>query len=319
MELHAMTSGKNRYEACVLGLAIGDALGWPVEFMTHDRIRERFGPDGITDLHPSRRHPLGTFTDDTQMSQALARAILSHGAGPEPEFITETARQFVQWSRSAENDRAPGSTCMAGCRALANDLNWRAPGRNDSKGCGTAMRTAPIGLAWHGDDERIIRLAARTSELTHGHPTATAGGVATALLVGWALDGVPPDDMLGRLVETAGPLSDEFRDKVLEVKPVLNREPSAAYRVLGGAWTAHEAVACALYAFMRSPGDYERTVITAVNMDGDSDSVGCIAGAISGAFNGIEAIPERWRHEVEQRDELVRLAHELHAFAAARG
>ncbi|MBK8269919.1 MAG: ADP-ribosylglycohydrolase family protein [Planctomycetes bacterium] len=207
---------------------------------------------------------------------------------------------------------------MAGCRALANNLNWRAPGNNNSKGCGTAMRTAPIGLAWHGDEDRITRMAAKTSELTHGHPAATAGGVATALLVSWALDGLPPDAMFDRLVERARPISKEFVEKLMQVPTVLQAEPEAAYRVLGGAWTADEAVACALYAFWRSPRDYRQTVITAVNMDGDSDSVGCIAGAISGVFNGVEEIPSAWRQDVEKRDELIKVAHALHGFADAR-
>jgi ADP-ribosylglycohydrolase len=207
---------------------------------------------------------------------------------------------------------------MAGCRELARDPTWRAPGHNDSKGCGTAMRTAPIGLAWHGDEERIVRLASEVSELTHGHRTATAGGVATALLVSWALDGVTPDEMLSRLMHHTSPISEEFAAKIGQVPTVLDMEPESTYAGLGNAWTAYEAVACALYAFWRSPHDYRRTVITAVNMDGDSDSVGCIAGAISGAFNGVDAIPADWRTTVEQADYLMETALALLNFASTR-
>ena len=309
---------RRRYEGCMLGLAIGDALGWPVEFLQLSEIHARFGPGGITDLHAAGKHPRGTVTDDTQMSLALARAILSYGVKPEDEFVTESARQFVRWAESDENDRAPGQTCMSACRALELDPSWRAPGHNDSKGCGTAMRAAPIGLAWNGDEDQIIRRATMTSELTHGHPCATAGSVATALLVSWALEDLPPDHMFDRLVERTRPISNEFVQKIKQVPTVLLAEPAAAYQVLGGAWTAEEAIACALYAFMRSPRDYRQTVITAVNMDGDSDSVGCIAGAISGAFNGVQAIPESWRQDVEHRDELIEVARNLHAFSAAR-
>ncbi len=309
---------KDRYEGAMLGLAIGDALGWPVEFLSLDTIRAKYGPDGITDLEPSQGHSAGTFTDDTQMTLAIARAILSKGAESEGMFVGDVAREFVAWSRSPENDRAPGRTCMAGCRELARDPDWSAPGHNNSKGCGTAMRSAPIGLAWHGDEDRIVRLASEVSELTHGHRTATAGGVATALLVGWALDGVMPDEMLPRLVQYTRPISEEFVAKVEQVRTVLDKEPQPAYAVLGDAWTADEAIACALYAFWRSPRDYRRTVITAVNMDGDSDSVGCIAGAISGAFNGIDAIPVDWRTTVEQADYLMETARALLHLASAR-
>lgn len=309
---------RDRYEGCVLGLAIGDALGWPVEFMPLPEIRSSYGPDGIMDLHPAGGVPKGSFTDDTQMSLALARAVISHGSRSDADFVSEAARQFVAWAESPENDRSPGTTCMAACRALRRDLSWRAPEHNDSKGCGTAMRTAPIGLAWHGDEERIVRLAAMTSELTHGHPCATAGGVATALLVNWALSDLPPDQMLDRLIARVLPISDEFVRKMEQVLAVLQEEPDAAYCILGDGWVADEATACALYAFWRSPRDYRQTVITAVNMDGDSDSVGCIAGAISGAFNGTAAIPESWRHAVERREELIEMALALHAFALAR-
>ena len=313
-----MVTIQSRYEGAMLGLAVGDALGWPVEFMSLAAIRGRYGPEGLSELVPSGSHRAGTFTDDTQMSLALARAILSCGRDDGAKYIAEVAREFVAWSRSPENNRAPGRTCMAACGELARDLAWRAPGHNDSKGCGTAMRTAPIGLAWHGDEERVTRLAAETSLLTHGHAAAIAGGVATALLVHWALEAVDPREMFRRLVDRTRTISDEFLATIEQVPGVLDHEPESAYAVLGDAWVADEAIACALYAFWRSPNDYRSTVVTAVNMDGDSDSVGCIAGAISGAYNGVEAIPAPWRRTVEQADQLVNVARHLLDFANAR-
>jgi ADP-ribosylglycohydrolase len=173
------------------------------------------------------------------------------------------------------------------------------------------MRTAPMGLAWHGDEDRITRMAAETSALTHGHPAAIAGGVATALLVHWALGAVEPAEMLRRLVERTRTISDEFVAKIEQVPAILDYEPESAYAVLGAAWVADEAIACALYAFWRSPNDYRSTVLTAVNMDGDSDSVGCIAGAISGAYNVLDAIPEKWPAEVEDASCLFQISAEL--------
>jgi ADP-ribosylglycohydrolase len=302
------------YEGAMLGLAIGDALGFPAEFLSIQEIRSRYGPKGITDLQPSAGHPAGTYTDDTQMTLALARAIIARGNASEGEFLDEVAREFVAWSQSPDNDRAPGMTCMAACRALAADPSWRAPGRNDSKGCGTAMRSAPIGLAWHGDEETIIRLAAKTSELTHGHPCATAGSLATALLTSWALDGIKPRAMFDRLMSVTTPISGEFAAKLRQVPDVLDDEPESAYAVLGEAWVAEEAIACALYAFWRTPTDYRQTVITAANMDGDADSVACIAGAISGAFNGVDAIPQAWQNQVEDGKALRDIANQLHSF-----
>jgi ADP-ribosylglycohydrolase len=177
------------------------------------------------------------------------------------------------------------------------------------------MRSAPIGLAWHGDEATIIRLAAKTSELTHGHPCATAGSVATALLTSWALDGMEPRAMFDRLRSVTAPISGVFAAKLRQLPEVLNEESESAYAVLGEAWVAEEAVACALYAFWRAPTDYRQTVITAANMDGDADSVACIAGAISGAFNGVDAIPQAWQNQLEDSAGLREAARLLFDFA----
>lgn len=87
--------------------------------------------------------------------------------------------------------------------------------------------------------------------------------------------------------------------------------PDGAFDVLGDAWVAEEAIACALYCFLRSPKDYATTVLSAANCSGDSDSVACIAGGISGAYNGLAAVPERWRTRVENADLLLRTGAEL--------
>ena len=81
--------------------------------------------------------------------------------------------------------------------------------------------------------------------------------------------------------------------------------------VLGEAWTGESAVASALYCFCRSPDNYHRTVLAGANTVGDSDSIACIAGAISGAYNGLESIPRKWRDEVENSEMLYELAGDL--------
>ncbi len=80
---------------------------------------------------------------------------------------------------------------------------------------------------------------------------------------------------------------------------------------LGDAWVGDEAVADALYCFLRTPGDYRTTVRTAANSNGDSDSIACIAGAFSGAFNGLDAIPEEWQRRVKNAAYLHDLAGRL--------
>ena len=185
----------------MLGLAIGDALGRPTEFLdSMDAIRQRFGPDGVTDFVPDA-HPLGTYTDDTQMSLCVARALVRAGSDALDALMTEIAREFVEWSRSPDNDRAAGVTCMHGCRNLARGIPWREAGIVESKGCGSAMRTVPIGLFFFDNEPKLIDVARASSQPTHGHPTALAAAAGTALLVAWAVRGDAPDRYPARLAE----------------------------------------------------------------------------------------------------------------------
>jgi len=314
------------FEGCVLGLAIGDALGFPAEFRRREQILAAFPPDGITGfvaVHdpawPPRpiifgaQHPPGTFTDDTQMSVAVAEGLLDAGRADLDTLMAAVGRRFVRWSRSADNDRAPGATCMAGCDRLAAGVAWREAGVAGSKGCGSAMRAAPIGLYYCHDRARLLEVARASSLPTHGHDAAVEGAAAAALLVQMALQRRPPEEMYAALAEECAPRSADFAACLGRLPGLLAAEPAVALSQagLGEAWVAEEAIASALYCFSRSPGDYVRTVLTAVNTDGDSDSIGCIAGSISGAYNGAAAIPAAWRAEVEDAEVLQALARRL--------
>jgi ADP-ribosylglycohydrolase len=188
---------RNRFQGAIIGLAVGDALGRPTEFISSlEGLHAKFGRDGVTDFEPDS-HPAGTFTDDTQMSLAVARALLRAGHQPLDKLMLVMADEFVSWNRSPENDRAPGITCRAGCANLERGIPWRDAGVAGSKGCGSAMRTAPIGLYYHGDEARLVKVARASSSLTHGHPTALAAAAATALLTAWALHQDDPGEYPG--------------------------------------------------------------------------------------------------------------------------
>jgi ADP-ribosylglycohydrolase len=302
---------RGRWQGAVVGLAVGDALGFPVEFIGSEETRRRYGPQGVTDFVPPRSHPLGTYTDDTQMSLAVAGALVRAGADSDDDVLSAIAEGLLKWAESPENDRAPGSTTMSACRRLAAGRSWQESGIPESKGCGSTIRTAPIGLYYHRDRERLMRVAGRSSAITHGHPCAVAGAVANALAVTLALADTPPDAFLPAIIEATEGLSDEFAAKMRQVPGTLSMAPDGAFDVLGDAWVAEEAMACALYCFLRSPRDYASTVLTAANASGDSDSVACIAGGISGAYNGLQAIPERWRTGVENAAGLLETADRL--------
>jgi len=321
------------FEGAMLGLAVGDALGFPAEFRTRGQILASFGPAGLTDLvalhdpaWPERphilgtRHPAGTVSDDTQMTIALAEGLLDAPAGDLDARMTAVARRFCTWAQAPDNDRAPGNTCLEGCARLAAGMPWRTAGVAASKGCGSAMRVAPIGLLYGRDPAAVLEVARASSLLTHGHDAAVEGAAAAALLVALALDKRTPRQMYEAVMQEVAPRSADLR-RCFELLPgLLGAPPEVALSRdgLGEGWVAEEAVASALWCLWREPDDYRRAVLLAANTTGDSDSIACITGGIAGALHGAAAIPAVWRERVEHVATLRDLAARLWA-AASRG
>ena len=315
------------FEGALVGLAVGDALGFPCEFRSREQILRDFPPAGVTAfvaLHDprwvggpfiaGREHPPGTFSDDTQMSLAVAEGLLDAPGGELEAVMQAMSARFVAWSRSEHNDRAPGNACMTGCESLARGVPWRQAGVADSKGAGAPMRVVPIGLRFWRDHERLLEVARASSLPTHGHVAAVESSAAIALAVALALEKKTPDEMHAALLETCALKSIELRRRLRQVPELLEADPAIALgpEGLGESWVAEEAVASALWCFWRTPTDFRGTVLTAANTQGDSDTIACIAGGISGAFNGIEAIPADLRGGVEGASALRDLARRLH-------
>ncbi len=311
------------FKGSILGLAIGDALGYPCEFRTRQQIFETF-PGGIKtfvglhdDIWPARpiiigsgEMPPGTFSDDTQMTLALAEGLLAENHSLD-EAMTEVGRAFVKWSVSPKNNRAPGGTCMTGCEALAKGIHWTRSGVQQSKGCGSAMRVAPIGLLFHNDLDRLVDYAKASSVMTHGHPAGIDGAVSAALLVASALNGESVETMFESVNRYCH--STDFRTLWNRMPEYFDWTPSKVLveGVLGESWIAEEAVASAFYCYQRAQDNFSEVVLVAANTDGDSDSIACIAGSIAGAALGINAIPDDWVEEVEDSEYLKEISDRL--------
>ncbi|MGD0132170.1 MAG: ADP-ribosylglycohydrolase family protein [Bryobacteraceae bacterium] len=305
----------NAFAGAIMGLAVGDALGFPAEFHQRAEILSAFGPEGLRDfVSAGPRYPAGAYTDDTQMTLAVAEALIEFGREQLDTLMHGMASRFLAWSRSEENNRAPGATVMAACNRIAAGTNWRESGIANSKGCGSAMRVAPIGLFFWRDIPRMLEIARASSLITHGHDAAIEGASAAALLVALAMSKRSPEQMFQALMEECAPRSPDLKAVLEKLPQLLEADPAEALSVrgLGEGWVAEEAVTSALYCFWRSPLDFEQSMIVAANTDGDSDSIACIAGGISGAFNGLSVIPERWQKGVENAAGLMDVAQRLY-------
>jgi ADP-ribosylglycohydrolase len=323
----------DRIRGCLLGGAVGDALGAAIEFWSADRIARELGPGGPVDPLPAYGHPC-PITDDTQMTLFTAEGLLRARSAGADDPVPAIHRAYLRWlhTQGARSDdpgfedaldgwlvripslhsaRAPGNTCIGG---LTGDRpgTIEAP-RNDSKGCGGVMRIAPVGLLL----ARPAQVAARACALTHGHTAGWAAGAALAEILADLLAGASLLEAARRVAGDSALAPDEVGSALRRAIEAANEGPPTVARVeaLGGGWVAEEALAIAVYCALAAP-DPETAIRAAVAHSGDSDSTGSIAGQLCGALGGQAAIPERWAAAVELGEVVLTIAGDLAAVRA---
>lgn len=303
---------RDRARGMILGLALGDALGWPVEFMARPEILAHYGRAGIQ----APPDP-ALYTDDTQMTAAVAEALIEAGHRELDVLMGAVARQFIGWKRDPITaQRAPGATSIRGVNALERGAPWREAGVRDSKGCGGCMRVAPVGYLYQYEPGRLQTIARAQGVLTHRHPTSDAACMAAAYLIKLALENVAVTEYAPRVLKFVGGLAPEFDaaiERVVEAADWADEETALNHvgPTRGGGWIAEEAVAMALYCVLRHPTDYVAAVRLGANITGDSDSVASIAGGLLGARLGTTALPPEWVARLENRAYLLDLAERL--------
>lgn len=317
------------FVGCLLGVGIGDALGRPAEAQPPDIIRERFG--SLTDFRPWRgwtSGPIGTVTDDTQMTMCIAESIVATG-GVDPDDVAD---RFVAW---LPQGRGKGRTCTQAVLNLQAGSTWDHSGVR-SAGNGAAMRVAPVGLLHARRAAELRRDAAITAVITHADPMAVVSAVAQATAVAWlthtSAGQFSPDRMLSAVDAMIGDLPDpgarerrpgagrgrvKLRDRLMMVADLLDATPSEAFSRLHNGAFVLESLPSSWWCFLRFADDPERVLVTAANGGYDADTVASMAGALCGALHGRDAFPDRWRDQLEFRDELTALARHLHRLATA--
>lgn len=306
------TTLQSRARGMILGAALGDAFGRPVEFMTWEEIRRRHGPDGLQEPDGSLRP-----TDDTSMTVAVARALAEAGADGPEALMAAVVREFVRWREVLRPDDAPGTTCLEATARLAAGVAWERAGVAWSKGNGAVMRAAPVGLFFARHPLLLREVSRMIARATHGHPTAASSAVAVAACVREATAGRAPRHWVDAAI---GAMTNLPAGEVVEA---LGRVPAAIrhgaepprMEAVGEGWTADEAVALALVAALRHPSDFVGAMRCAVNHSGDSDTIACIAGALLGARLGEGGLPDAWLDRLEGVDALVDVADRLAAAA----
>ena len=322
------------YRGCLLGGAVGDGLGAPVEFMSMRAIHGEYGPRGIREFAPAYGR-VGAITDDTQMTLFTAEGLLRAKVRAEQKGMCSIAdvvyHAYLRWLRTQgeslptelepldgwlfkvrglHDRRAPGNTCLGAL--AAGQPGSRDEPRNNSKGCGGVMRMAPAGLVQDADS---FQLGCDLAAITHGHPSGYLAAGAFAAIVRAIIEG---SDLLDGVEAALGRLSscrghEECTGALRRAVEAWHAGAPSAERVasLGEGWVAEEALAIGAYCALAAGSDFELGARLAVNHGGDSDSTGAIAGNLLGARLGVEAIPPRWLARLELRPEIEQLADDL--------
>ncbi len=336
----------DKYRGCIIGGAVGDALGFPVEFMQAEAIFRKYGESGITEYEPV--NGVARISDDTQMTLFTANGLLlgtTRGMmrgimGSYPGYIALCYREWykTQYESYPLNEkmsyswlvnvpelfapRAPGNTCLSAIKSGIEGTIQEPI--NKSKGCGGVMRVAPIGI-YFGDKRITITdvdmIGAEAAALTHGHEL---GYIPAAALV----------HILHLISHQEISLADAVNDAIVSMERLFsdakhidtftaimrkaielskeNLDDLDAIRELGQGWVAEETLAIAVYCALKYSQDFEKAIIASVNHSGDSDSTGAVTGNILGAYLGMKAIPDKFLDKLELKDIILEIADDLY-------
>ena len=339
---------ENYFKGCLIGGAIGDALGYAVEFYSYDRITDKYGPQGIREFDLSRSEK-ALISDDTQMTLFTANGILAGetysaltGVEIAPhEFVYKAYLDWlttqgypahktdkrISWLMGIPQlltRRAPGNTCISSL--LSGEKRSLSKPINTSKGCGAVMRIAPFGLFYGGkDDDGFLTEAMEIGALTHSHPLSHYVCALVSDIIGRIIYGKSNNenyDTLIGVIEDAVknvchkvrlPYGERFEKSVYKAINLSKNDRSDVENVteLGEGWVAEETVAIAIYCAIKYQNDPIEGIIAAVNHGGDSDSTGAVAGNILGAWNGYAAFPKEFVNNLEISNVIEEIAVDL--------
>jgi ADP-ribosylglycohydrolase len=317
----------------MVGQCLGDALGFVVEGCSPAVCRKYVSETlyaGQAAVEGSRASlAFGQYSDDSQLARELMQSFAARGRFDPEDYARRIAAIFSEGRIVGR-----GRSTQEAAERLARGIPWDEAGTPPpSAGNGSAMRAGPIGLFYFDDPEGMVRAAHDQGRITHRDPRCSAGAVAIAGAVALALRGeqIDASRFLTRLTGWAGQMDESVAYAIerlagwvdlpaKEAAPLIasvGRTPDYVDGWQGISPFVTSSVLWSLYSFLRSPEDYWETVCTAIAVGGDVDTTAAMAGAISGAYLGLQAIPRRLAQYLTDQGtwgfaELIELAYECH-------
>jgi len=313
-----LNNRKSRFVGSLLGCAFGDVLGAAIEMQSRSEILKQYSGLIRDFVATERGLGFGCYTDDTEMTLALARSILRYSGVAGSECAADYAEAFTP-------ERGYGRSAIRVLSALQQGADWRSTGTmlfaEGSFGNGGAMRIAPVGLLYGQLEYLLLYEKVKGAVwMTHTHAEAIDAAMLQARAIGLLLaaDKVPGwQEILGQLIGFI-PRS-ILNDKLELVTELLARDATAdeVVQTFSCGVRSADSWPPALWAALRFIDDPEEAIIQAVNLGGDTDTIGAMTGALVGALHGGQWFPSRWYEKLENgingRDELISVAGQLAA------
>ncbi|MBK8021056.1 MAG: ADP-ribosylglycohydrolase family protein [Chloroflexi bacterium] len=303
----------NRAAGMLAGVAIGDALGMPAEFLTPDLIQAWYGGiSGLVVAHPSHPHyrlPAGSVTDDTDHTLMLAKLLIDH----ERIDPHELARRLLDWGLSprVQENRFVGPSTLKTLAALKDGKALTEVPRGGTS-VGAAMRVAPLAIVF-ADQDRLIEQVVASCAVSHYTRNAISGAMSTAFALSAALladasresicQAAREGTVIGRQYGdwSWSPPIEKRIDHAVEWARTLPEPQVLArlYELIGVDMFAEQLLPCALAILVLYDGDPDRVMLACANLGGDADTLASMAGALSGGWRGLGAVNSGWLSQVE--------------------
>ena len=299
---------KSKFLGALIGTGVGDSLGAPFEG------RGEVKPEEIEAI--AETQAVLTYTDDTHMVIGVAESLIRtrgfdgkdmahtfiknyelepwRGYGPGPPRIFRLIKAGAAWDEAAHGLYHSGSY-----------------------GNGSAMRIAPVGVFYHDNPAILREVAYKSSQITHAHNLGKEGAAlqAYAIALATSLEPLPAfdrDDFLTKLINYTQ--DRVYREKLNRIEALLSQpDKDRVITELGNGIEAFNSVPTAIYSFLSQPHSFTQAILYAISLGGDTDTIGAMTGAISGAYLGVESIPDSWKKKLENRRYIEELAKKLWA------
>lgn len=288
----------HKFENCLLGLAVGDALGMPVEGFSREQIKKIYGEIDDFRSSPYRDLEAGEFTDDTEQALIVAEVIIEKNFFDPETFSEKLKNWFVKAKRV-------GPTSAEAIRRLLIGYDWRSSGVY-SDTCGAAMRVAPIGLVYCFDLDLVKKYAEVSAIVTHKGPAVSAAE-SVALAIACNVLGYSEEVVLKVISKK---VEDELLvDKILFSYELRDKDLDLAVEKIGNSISSYETIPMAFYCFF-SGKNFEESLKLAVNAGGDTDSIAAICGGLKGSA-GFK-VPEKWLKKLKDRERIQEISFKLY-------